>query len=215
MINELTRLLDPLRRSLRSLIGRALVDELVRGGAVQRAQIVTEGGGALGDIEYIEPFGFTGSPPDGEHPGVYVRPNGDGSQTILICVDGRQYRLKVGEDEAAIYNSRGDYAYVKNNGQVHVKASVKVLADTPLFETTENCKIGGNLEVLGTTQLMESTTIAAGAFTCQAQANFAASANFVGTAAFTGGISANGKNIGEDHDHSGGTDTDGSTGPVR
>lgn len=218
---QLNKLLDPLRRKIRNMLGKVLVDELQRTGKVQVAQVVTEGGGALAGVEYIEPFGFTGSPPDGKHPGVYCRPNGDGSQTILICIDGREYRLEIDADESAIYNSQGDYAHVKNNGEVHVKASVRVLAETPLFETSADCLVQGNLTVQGqtqhvgavqnmsTTQMMQTATVEAGGFVSNAPTVFNAAAGFVA------GITANGVNIGADHDHSGGNEQDGSTGPVR
>ena len=209
MLDQLNRLLQPLRRKLQMMLGRAVVSILSSDGAVQRVQVTGEGGGTLDDIEYIEPFGYTGRPPEGQHHGYYMRLNGDGSQLLIFCVDGREYRLAIDADEAALYNSQGERVHVKNNGEVHVKASTKVFAETPLFECSNDCVIGANLTVNGTTQLKQTTTIEAGSFICAAQSVFSANAGF------TAGITNAGKSIGADHDHSAGNETDGSTGTVR
>lgn len=42
---------------------------------------------------------------------------------------------------------------------IEVKAATKVIADCPLFETTGDVKIGGNLVVVGNTSIASSFTV--------------------------------------------------------
>jgi len=207
-MESLNRLLEPIRQKIRTLSGRALVTQINPSGAVQKLQVITEGGGAMDNVELIEPFGLTTSPPAGKQYGYYLKPNADGSQMLLFCVDGRKYRLEINADEASLYNSQGDRVHIRNNGEVHVKASAKVYAETPLFECTADCLVGGNLKVMGTTQLMQTTTIESGSFICAAASVFSAAVGFIAA------VTHNGVTIGIEHQHSAGTEPDGTTGTV-
>lgn len=197
-----SRLLEPIKQKIRTLVGRAVITRVKTTGPVQMVQAVTEGGGAMDGIEYIEPFGLTTSPPKGNQRGFYLKPNADGSQMMIFCIDGRNYRLDISDDEAALYNSQGDHVHIKKTGEIHVKASTKVYAETPLFECSANCLVKGSLTVEGQTTLNQTTTVAAGGFNCAAPA------------AFSAAIVNMGVDIGATHSHLGGNESDGTTGGV-
>lgn len=201
-------LIDRLNLALRILITRGVQTRDGYRNGVHVVQTKTGRNDGPIESEHIEPFGYASRAPNGsEH--IVVSLGGNRSQTLVVFAHNREYKFELSAGETAVYNQFGDHVHLKDNGEAHVKASSKVFAETPLFETSADCLVGGNLVVAGTTQLMQTTTIEAGSLVCAASAVFNAPAGFVA------GITANGTNIGETHDHTFGTDNDGSTGPVR
>ncbi|TNC80718.1 MAG: hypothetical protein C9356_12520 [Oleiphilus sp.] len=202
------KFMDRVQLALRLIANRSVqtADKYVSGVHVVQTQRNTREGAQ--ELEHVEPFGFASRPGNGaEH--IVLSLGGDRTQSVVIMAHNRQYKFALNEGEMAIYNEFGDHVHLKDNGEAHVKASTKVFAETPLFETSADCLIGGNLVVNGTSQLKQTTTVEAGNFVC------AASAIFNSPAGFVAGITANGTNIGESHDHTYGNEGDGSTGPVR
>lgn len=169
--------------------------------------------------ELAQSFGYASRAPDGSE-ALVVSLGGKRSQSIVILAHNREFKFELNPGETSIYNQFGDHVHLKDNGEVHVKARTKVYAETPLFETSNDCLIGGNMTVMGntqhvgtvqnmsTTQLMNTTTIESGTFICAAPSIFTAALGA------NGGIFAQGVNIDGTHRHGGGTNNDGSTNGV-
>jgi len=121
--------------------------QLVEGGTVQATVLDDE---PLPNIKRIEPYGFSHKPMPGAQ--VYLAfPSGDRAQGLALIVGDKQYQMELQDGEVAIHDHQGNYVAIRTGGIVTAKASTKVIADTPLFETTGNAKIAGNLEVAGQT----------------------------------------------------------------
>ena len=97
----------------------------------------------------LEPFGFTSGPVVGSEP-VYVSEGGNRSKTVVIMVHDRRYRIEVAAGECAIYNKHGDSVHIKDDRSIVVKSALKVRLETTLVECSENLKVFGDAEILGT-----------------------------------------------------------------
>jgi phage gp45-like len=219
------KILNRILRMIRVLVDRGVQthDSYKNGLHILQSKMASEASPI--EHEHIEPFGFASRTPNAsEH--IVVSLGGSRSQSLVIMAHNRQYKFELNAGEVAVYNQFGDYVHLTDGGEAHIKASTRVHAETPLFECSADCLVQGNLQVKGTTILEQSTSILAGNFVCAANgafslpvtmtapATFAAAANFTGAAAFTGGITSDGTSIGLDHEHSGGTEGDGTTGGV-
>ena len=126
-------------------------------------------------VKRIEPYGFSYLPHGGSQ-SYLVFPGGDRSFGIALIIGDEQYQMTLAAGEVAIHDDLENWVHIKRGGVIEVKASAKVIADTPLFETTQDAKIGGNLTVVGQTS-------ASGM-------------------AVTGSFRVNGKDVGDQHGHS-------------
>ena len=113
-----------------------------------KAQVQVLDNEVLGNIKLVTPFGFSHGPKPGSQSHM-VFPGGDRSFGIALIVGDTRYDMAMQPGEVAIHDDKGNYCHIKADGSMEVKSSVKVLATTPLFETSADCKIGGNLNVLG------------------------------------------------------------------
>lgn len=143
----------------------------------------------LDGVRHAMPYGFSHHPTGGE---AYVMfASGDRSQGIALVVGDKRYTMSLGGGEVAIHDADGNHVHIKAGGEIEVKASAKVTADCPLFETTGDVKIGGNLVVVGEAQ-------AAGFYGQDGSA-----ATLAGGAQVQGQFTVNGKDVSDGHRHTG------------
>lgn len=151
-LSDLKRALAPLRRKIMNVIARGVI-KVVSEKGLQRLQMTATAEETLDDLQVLGHYGLATSPPVGSE-GVIIFPGGDRSAGLVIATENRSVRMKVANGEVSIYDNQGQFVHIKQGGVIEVKANTKVLANTPLFETTADAKIGGNLEVVGNTLLM-------------------------------------------------------------
>jgi phage baseplate assembly protein V len=149
-----------------------------------KVQVGVLDGEVLNNVARVQPYGFSHRPKPGAQ--VYmVFPGGDRSYGVALVVGDKRYTMELAEGEVALHDDHGNYVLIQPGGVIKAKASTKVLADVPLFETTGDCKVAGTLEVVGDTRL-KSALVADGA--TQLKAGLAVT----GAAAVTGAVSAAG-----------------------
>lgn len=156
----------------------------------------------LSNIERVEPYGFSYRP----HPGCQaylVFPHGNRSYGVALVIGDKQYQMDLQDGEVAIHDDQGNHVHIKRGGVIEVKASSKVLADTPLFETTQDAKVGGNLLVVGQTTSNQGYGGTGGG-----RAWLRNGALIEGGTETVGTLTNNGKNVGASHTH---TETGGQT----
>ena len=113
-----------------------------------KAQVQVLDEEVLNNIKRVTPFGFAHQPKSGSQ--VYMMfPGGDRSFGIALIVGDSRYQIELAEGEVALHDDKGNHVHLKQDGTIEIKASAKVLADAPEFETTGNVTIGGNLLVNG------------------------------------------------------------------
>lgn len=146
------KLLDRINLALRLLIDRGVqTNDGYKNGVHIVQTKTTPQGGAL-ESEHIEPFGFASRAPNGsEH--ITLSLGGNRSQTLVVFAHNRKYKFELAPGECALYNQFGDHVHLKDDGEAHIKASQQVTAETPMFACSDDCVIGGNLEVYGDTEV--------------------------------------------------------------
>lgn len=116
---------------------------------VQLANIDGLSGEAQPDIEVMQHFGFTSTPPDGTQ-AIVLPLGGRTSASVIIATEHAAHRLHLdNRGEAAIYTDDGTWVYLKRGGHVHIKAATRVLIECPLTETTGDLLVGGDINAVG------------------------------------------------------------------
>jgi phage gp45-like len=177
-----------------------------------KIQVTILDGETLNNIDRVEMYGFSYRPKPGCRPYLSF-PAGDRSHGFALIIGDKRYQMDLQEGEVALHDDEeGSHVLLKRGGIIEAKAATKVIADTPLFETTHDAKIGGNLVVVGTTHLQQVVNcdmnmIVAGN-TVSAMVLAGGFSSLIGGAAvmqqglsINGVITVNGKNIGDSHTH--------------
>jgi len=119
-IEGLKRLLNPIKRKIFLMIGRALLTAIDNGGSVQRVQVQGLKGETLSDIDHAQPYGFAAYPETGKEV-ILVFVNGDRDQGVALSVVDRDTRpTDLAEGDACLYTSAGTnkVKVVKATGEV-------------------------------------------------------------------------------------------------
>ena len=113
-----------------------------------KVQVVVLDGETLNNIARVEPYGYSYRPKPGCQ-NYLLFPSGDRSYGVAIVIGDKRYQMDLVEGEVAIHDDEENWVHIKRGGVIEAKAATKVIADTPLFETTQDAKIGGKLIVTG------------------------------------------------------------------
>lgn len=149
----------------------------------------------LSNVERVEQYGYSYRAKAGSE--VYVVfPGGDRGYGMALIIGDKRYQMDLQEGEVGLHDDEGNWVYIKRGGEIEVKAATKVLADTPLFETTGDAKIGGNLLVVGQTTSNQGYGGADGG-----RAWMRSGALIEGGTETHGPLTNNGKNVGAAHTH--------------
>lgn len=133
-ILSLNRFVDPLKRRLRLMIARSILDLVDDSGGRQRVQIHRFGGTDGDDmVERFQDYGITSWPhPGGETIDVLV--GGNAPHRVVIRCEDRRYRFKVSEEgEVAVYDDQGQVVWLRRDG-VHVKSPKTVRLEGDVVE---------------------------------------------------------------------------------
>lgn len=149
----LQRALRPLSQRVQLMIGRAVLQLVNDGTALQSLQVALLADELRGDVERFQNYGFTSHPMPGAE-AVAVSVAGSRDHVIVVVVDDRRYRLKgLAEGEVAIYTDEGDHIVIKRGGTIEILAATKVDVRTPLVECSGNLVVRGTLQVDGHAEL--------------------------------------------------------------
>lgn len=106
----------------------------------------------------VEPYGTSYRPPRKGFQSYMVFPAGDRSNGLCLIIGDKRYQMYLQPGEVALHDDEGNHVYIKRNGVIEVKAAVKVIADTPRFETTGDAYIAGKLHALGGLEITGTAT---------------------------------------------------------
>lgn len=124
----------------------------------KKAQVKVLDEEVLSNVKMVTPYGFSHGPKPGAQSHMAF-PGGDRSFGIALIVGDTRYDMQLSEGEVSIHDDSGNYVHLKQGGTVKVKASTKVIADTPTFECTDDCKVGGKLSVTGDVDFAGNFTV--------------------------------------------------------
>lgn len=107
-----------IRGQVLGAVARAVVTQINTAGGSTRATIDLHADEQREDVEVLEPYGFTSTPPSGAE-GVALMVGGDAAHHIVLAVGDRSLRLRGLESgEVALYAGDGQVVLLKANGDV-------------------------------------------------------------------------------------------------
>lgn len=122
MLNQIGRLLEPVRRRITNMVGRATVTADVSAGARQRAQVELLDQETRDGAEHFLPHGLISVPLAGAQ-GVAVFPDGDRGQPLLVVLDDRRHRPAGGDPgDVGLYHHEGAVIRMSANGNITISA---------------------------------------------------------------------------------------------
>lgn len=153
-VRAIGRMLEPLRRRLRMIVQRAVVEYVHQQQGRPFVQVVATGGEPH-DAEMVQPFGFASQPVPGAG-AVVLNLCGDRAHAIAINVGDNRYRVDVAAGEVALYNQAGARIHLKSDRIIDIEAD----------QLNINCKVvvGAELEVTGDATVSGDATIAGKSF---------------------------------------------------
>ena len=109
MLDVVNRLLLPIRKKIFLLIGRAILTAVDNSGKTMRIQVTGLNGETISDIEKIDNYGFSSSPPvDGKTEVLIAFVNGNRDQGLAIHAHHRDSKpTDLNEGEVRIYDDNG------------------------------------------------------------------------------------------------------------
>lgn len=117
---DFKKLLEPLRRRVLALVGRAIIEATKDDGPIQLLKVQGLADESLEDVDRVQEYGFTSVPKAGAE-AIFVSLGGNREHTVVIAVDDRRYRLKgLAEGEVAIYSDEGDKIVLKRGNKIEV-----------------------------------------------------------------------------------------------
>ncbi len=105
-------------------------------------------GETLHNLDRVGPYGLSYRAKPGSRAYLFF-PAGDRSYGVALVIGDKRYQMDLIEGEVALHDDEGNHVHIQRGGVIEVKATAKVIADTPLFETTGDARIGGTLYALG------------------------------------------------------------------
>lgn len=143
MIRTAQKIMEPLRRRVRLMVFRGVINIVNDGLKEQGLQIGLLGGETLDNVERYQEYGYSSVPHSGcECVGISL--GGNRNHGIVIATGDRRYRLKgLQSGEVALYTDEGDYIKLGRGRVVEidtdtllVKAATKIRFETPRLENT-------------------------------------------------------------------------------
>lgn len=140
-ISDFSQLLDPIRKRIMLMIGRAVVQVVRDDTKLQELQLTALAGEVLGRSERFQQYGFTSVPQPGAE-AIILFVGGIRSHGLVIAVDDRRYRLKALQGgEVALYDDLGKQVVLRRDGTleliaptIKLNATTAVLIDAPLVD---------------------------------------------------------------------------------
>lgn len=104
------------------MIGRSVIAATVDDTGLQRLQLKALADEVMDIRERFQEYGFSSRPHDGAE-AVLVSLGGSRTNTVVIAVDDRRYRLKsLGKGDVALYSSGENYLILRASGDIEAHA---------------------------------------------------------------------------------------------
>jgi len=148
-------LLEKLQRGIRLMIGRAVIASIDDGTGLQRLQLKALADEVMDLRERFQEYGFSSHPHKGAE-AVLVSLGGNRTNTVVIAVDDRRYRLKLeNEGDVAMYSSGENYLIMRANGDIDCRAP----GDARIaIEGDADVIVGGEARIEGDIARLTSST---------------------------------------------------------
>jgi phage baseplate assembly protein V len=113
-------MIEPLRRRISSLVGRAIIEAVTDSGDLQTLKITTVTGETLEGLQRVGTYGLASVPQAGAE-AVILSLGGNREHSIVIACEDRRYRLKgLADGEVALYSDEGDKIILKRGNKIEI-----------------------------------------------------------------------------------------------
>lgn len=157
MINQLNKLLEPIRNRIRMMVARALITATQDGDGGIRLGLNLLAGEVRDEIEQVQQYGVSSRPRPGSQSVVlFLGGSRDSGVSIATKGMGADMRFELKEGEVALHTSEGDSVHLKNGKIIsittetlEINASKEIKITSP--KTTSSGEISdsvGNLSSL-------------------------------------------------------------------
>lgn len=131
--NDLTRFLQPIKRKIFLLIGRAILMAVNPLGKTMKIQVVGLNGETITDVEWIKNYGFDSYPiPSLTAEAVIGFVNGNRDQGIALAVGDRELRPTLAIGEVSMYHGLGTTSVKLKATDVEISAGVTTITLKPV-----------------------------------------------------------------------------------
>ncbi|NDY41244.1 phage baseplate assembly protein V [Dissulfurirhabdus thermomarina] len=147
LIRTIRRVLDPLSRRVRLMVGRGVLARVDDGAREQVVQVELLAG-EVRELERYQEYGFSSVPHAGSE-GIVVCIGGTRDHGIMVATGDRRYRLTgMAPGEVALYDDLGNVVRLGRD-QVTVTAVQHLEASAPTCRLAAEVTIDGNVTVHG------------------------------------------------------------------
>jgi phage baseplate assembly protein V len=138
-----TKLFDNIRARIFRLIGRAKLTTVSNTKKTQLVQVKALKDETITDIERFQEYGFE-TYPKADAETLIVFPGGNRDQGSVVCIMDTRYRpTDLKEGEVQVYDWKGSFIYLKDDGSIRVEDS----NGNYIKSTTTQWDINGNLTI--------------------------------------------------------------------
>lgn len=137
-MKNIHRILDPIKKKIFLLIGRAILTAVNNSGKTMLIQIEGLSDEVISDVERMEEYGFASYPVVGTSECVIGFINGNRDHGLVLCIHDREYRpTNLSEGDTRQYDYRGNKITLKSTG-IEIEAANGVTIEKVLLgETTK------------------------------------------------------------------------------
>ena len=146
---DISKLLSPIARRLRSVVARCVVKAANDGSKLQGLHVALLAGEEHQAAERFQQYGFSSVPQAGAE-GIALAVGGDRSHLVVIAVDDRRYRVAAGQPgEVVVYDDLGHQVRLTREGIVIDGAGhVVTITNTPKLRVEGDIESTGNVRDL-------------------------------------------------------------------
>lgn len=132
-VKDIIQLLKPLTSKIQMLVGKATLAALSDSTEVQLIKVQSLDKEVIDEVERIQEFGLSSSPPVGESEVFIAAIGGNRDHVVAVKVDSAKYRPKdLKSGETVLYDKTGSKVYLKEDGSIELEPSngiFKILGD--------------------------------------------------------------------------------------
>lgn len=158
MFNSAAAAMRPLDRRIRTLATRSTITRADDSELAQNVQVTALALERIPESNRVQMFGLTANPPAGST-ALLISIGGSRTHCVVIGADHESRPRDLLPGEAQHYNQWGDFVYLQENGEAHVKARSKVFSDAPLTHALGDVEVDGDMLVHGNVVIEGDTTI--------------------------------------------------------
>lgn len=148
-MHPISRVLEPVRRRVRLMISRAVVQLVNDTTLLQECQVELMRGEIRSGVERFQDYGFTAVPLAGAE-AICVFVGGSRDHGVVVRADDRRYRPKdLQAGEVMVYDQLGQQVHLRSDGTIRVVSTNEVVIDAPLVTLNGDLQVNGDIDATG------------------------------------------------------------------